>query len=129
MRSAGWVFGVNHEGMNQLAKIEIRHSTCPHDCPSACALDVEVIDGSTIGRVHGSKLQSYTAGVVCAKVARYAERIHHAERLMYPQRRTGPKGSGQFARISWDEALDEIAARFDAAEREFGAESGWAYYY
>jgi anaerobic selenocysteine-containing dehydrogenase len=115
--------------MNQHAKVDIRHSTCPHDCPSACALDVEVIDGHTIGRVRGSKLQSYTAGVVCAKVARYAERIHHPDRLMFPQRRVGPKGSGQFTRISWDEALDEIAARFEAAEREFGAESVWPYYY
>src|SRR5947209_9155387 len=115
--------------MNQHAKIDIRHSTCPHDCPSACALDIEVIGGQTIGRVRGSKLQSYTAGVVCAKVARYAERIHHPDRLMFPQRRVGPKGSGKFARISWDEALDEIASRFDAAEREFGAQSVWPYYY
>src|SRR5450631_2366647 len=115
--------------MNKQAKIEIRHSTCPHDCPSACALDIEVIDGQTIGRVRGSKQQTYTAGVVCAKVARYAERVHHPERLMYPQRRTGAKGSGQFAQISWDEALDEIADRFNAAEREFGAESVWPYYY
>jgi anaerobic selenocysteine-containing dehydrogenase len=115
--------------MNQHAKIDIRHSTCPHDCPSACALDVEVIDGRSIGRVRGSKVQTYTAGVVCAKVARYAERIHHADRLLHPMRRIGPKGSGQFARISWDEALDEIAARFDAAERDFGAESVWPYYY
>ena len=83
----------------QKAKIETRHSTCPHDCPSACALDIEVIDGRSIGRVRGSKQQTYTAGVVCAKVARYAERIHHPERLMHPMRRTGPKGSGQFARI------------------------------
>ncbi|MDB5500645.1 MAG: molybdopterin oxidoreductase family protein [Tardiphaga sp.] len=111
------------------AKIDIRHSTCPHDCPSACALDIEVIDGATIGRVRGSKQQSYTAGVVCAKVARYAERIHHPERLLHPMRRTGPKGSGQFAPITWDEALDEIAARFDAAERDFGAQSVWPYYY
>jgi anaerobic selenocysteine-containing dehydrogenase len=115
--------------MNQHAKIDIRHSTCPHDCPSACALDIEVIDGSSIGRVRGSKLQTYTAGVVCAKVARYAERIHHPERLLHPMRRTGPKGSGQFARISWDEALDEIATRFDRAEQEFGAQSVWPYYY
>ena len=56
--------------MNQHAKIDIRHSTCPHDCPSACALDIEVIDGRSIGRVRGSKLQTYTDGVVCAKVAR-----------------------------------------------------------
>src|SRR4030088_3106860 len=129
MRSAAADFNDTNHGMNQQTKIEIRHSTCPHDCPSACALDVEVIDGSTIGRVRGSKLQSYTAGVVCAKVARYAERIHHPERLIYPLRRSGPKGSGQFAQVSWDEALDEIAARFDAAERDFGAESVWPYYY
>src|SRR3979409_167028 len=115
--------------MNQQAKIEIRHSTCPHDCPSACALDVEVIEGSSIGRVRGSKLQTCAACVVCANVRRYAERIHHPDRLMFPQPRTGPKGSGQFARISWDEALDEIADRFDQAEREFGAQSVWPYYY
>ncbi|PZA13063.1 molybdopterin oxidoreductase family protein [Rhodopseudomonas palustris] len=115
--------------MNQRAAIDIRHSTCPHDCPSACALDVEVIDGSAIGRLRGSKRQTYTAGVVCAKVARYAERIHHPDRLTYPMRRIGPKGSGAFARIGWDEALDEIAARFDAAEAEFGVESVWPYYY
>lgn len=127
--SAASNFDGTSGGMNQHAKVEIRHSTCPHDCPSACALDVEVIDGCSIGRVRGSKVQTYTAGVVCAKVARYAERIHHPERLLYPMRRTGAKGSGQFARISWDEALDEIAARFDAAEREFGAQSVWPYYY
>src|ERR1700739_4754543 len=115
--------------MNKHAGLSIRHSTCPHDCPSACALDIEVIDGQSIGRVRGSKKQTYTAGVVCAKGARYAERIHHAERVTFPMRRIGRKGSGQFARISWDEALDEIAARFNAAEREFGSESVWPYYY
>src|SRR5487761_2592741 len=115
--------------MNQHAKIDIRHSTCPHDCPSACALDVEVIDNASIGRVRGSKLQTYTAGVICAKVARYAERIHHPDRLTYPMFRVGAKGSGKFARISWDDALDVIANRFNAAEREFGAESVWPYYY
>jgi anaerobic selenocysteine-containing dehydrogenase len=129
MRSAATGFDVNHIGMNQHARLEIRHSTCPHDCPSACALDIEVIEGRSIGRVRGSKKQTYTAGVVCAKVARYAERIHHPERLMFPMRRIGKKGSGQFARISWDEALDEIAERFNAAERDFGAESVWPYYY
>jgi anaerobic selenocysteine-containing dehydrogenase len=115
--------------MNQNVRIDIRHSTCPHDCPSACALDVEVIDNATIGRVRGSKLQTYTAGVVCAKVARYAERIHHPDRLVHPMIRVGPKGSTALARISWNDALDEIASRFDAAEREFGAQSVWPYYY
>src|SRR5260370_871107 len=69
MRSATANFDGTHRGMNQQAKIDIRHSTCPHDCPSACALDIEVIDNSNIGRVRGSKLQSYTAGVVCGKIA------------------------------------------------------------
>src|SRR5512133_3331617 len=96
---------------------------------SVCSLEVEVIDGRTIGRVHGSEDNSYTAGVVCATVARYAERIHHPERLLYPLKRTGPKGSGQFARISWDEALAEIAEKFLAAERDFGPQSVWLNYY
>ena len=115
--------------MNQNVKIDIRHSTCPHDCPSACALDVEVIDNASIGRIRGSKQQTYTAGVICAKVARYAERIHQPDRLTHPMFRVGPKGSGKFARITWNDALDEIAGRFNAAEREFGAESVWPYYY
>src|SRR3954449_9137622 len=123
MHSVVAIFDGTYRPMNKQAKLDIRHSTCPHDCPSACALDVEVIDGSTIGRVRGSKLQTYTAGVVCAKVARYAERIHHPDRLTHPLRRTWPKGSGQFARISWDLAIDAIADRFNQAYREFGAES------
>ena len=107
-----------------------RHlSTCPHDCPSACGLEVEVVGGTTIGRVHGAKAQDYTAGVICAKVARYAERIHHKDRVLHPLKRTGPKGSGTFERISWDEALDAIASKFNEAEREHGAESVWPYHY
>ncbi len=110
-------------------KIEHRPSVCPHDCPSACALDVEVIDGRAIGRIHGAQDQSYTAGVICAKVARYAERIHHPDRLLHPMRRTGPKGSGAFERITWDEAFDEIAQRFLHAEQTYGAQSVWLNYY
>jgi anaerobic selenocysteine-containing dehydrogenase len=115
--------------MNAPAGIVRRPSVCPHDCPSACALDVEVIGGSRIGRVHGAADQTYTAGIVCAKVARYAERIHHEDRLTQPLRRTGPKGSGQFAPISWDDALDIVADNFLRCEREFGAESVWPYHY
>src|SRR6516225_6386844 len=88
---------------------EIRSSVCPHDCPSTCALEIEVLDGNRIGAVRGAQGNSYTAGVICNKVSRYAERIHHAGRLLYPMLRTGPKGSGQFARIGWDEALDRVA--------------------
>ncbi len=116
-------------GMNATPKIEHKFSACPHDCPSVCALEVEVIEGRTIGRIHGAKDQSYTDGVVCAKVARYAERIHHKDRLLYPLKRIGPKGSGAFARVSWEEALETIAQKFLEAERDFGPESIWPYYY
>src|SRR4029077_109999 len=92
--------------------VRIGASACPHDCPSTCALEVELIDARTIGRVRGSKDNDYTAGVICAKVARYAERDHHAERLLHPLRRTGAKGSGAFAPISWDDALDIVAENF-----------------
>ena len=87
------------------------HSTCPHDCPSTCALEVERIDAHTIGRVYGAKGNSYTAGVICAKVAQYAERVHHPDRLRTPLKRVGDKGRGAdaFVPISWDEALDEVA--------------------
>ncbi len=106
-----------------------KFSVCPHDCPSVCALDVEVIGQNRIGRVHGAADHPYTAGVVCAKVARYAERIHHPDRLTKPLKRIGPKGSGEFAEISWDEALDRAAEAFLKAEREHGAESVWPYFY
>ena len=106
-----------------------RASACPHDCPSTCALEVEVLDANTIGRVYGAADNSYTKGVICAKVARYAERAHHPDRLLYPLLRNGPKGSGQYKRISWDEALDRTAQVMLGAERDFGAESVWPYYY
>ena len=109
--------------------MDIAASTCPHDCPSTCALEVERIDARTIGRVHGAKENSYTDGVICAKVARYAERVHHPDRLAEPLRRTGPKGSGAFAPIGWDEALDEVAERFMAAAERYGPESVWPYFY
>ncbi|MGL5735886.1 MAG: molybdopterin-dependent oxidoreductase, partial [Beijerinckiaceae bacterium] len=115
--------------MNAPVRKTIGYSTCPHDCPSACALEVEVLDGRTIGRVRGADDNSYTAGVICAKVARYAERIHHPDRLTKPLLRTGPKGSKQFREISWDEALDRTAEKFLEAERAIGAEAVWPYYY
>ncbi|MBI4366217.1 MAG: molybdopterin-dependent oxidoreductase, partial [Deltaproteobacteria bacterium] len=111
------------------APTRIGHSACPHDCPSTCALEVELLDERTIGRLHGAKDNDYTAGVICAKVARYAEREHHANRLLRPLRRTGAKGSGEFATISWDDALDLVAEKFIKAEQSHGAESVWPYYY
>ncbi|MBP2233383.1 anaerobic selenocysteine-containing dehydrogenase [Azospirillum agricola] len=111
------------------ASTRLHASACPHDCPSTCALEVEVVDGTRIGRLRGAADNSYTAGVICAKVARYAERIHHPDRLTRPLRRTGPKGSGRFEPISWDDALDIVAERFLEAERRFGAETVWPYHY
>lgn len=111
------------------AQIPIGHSACPHDCPSTCALDVELLDGNRIGRVRGAKDNSYTAGVICAKVARYAERIHHPDRLMSPLRRKGEKGSGDFEPISWDDALDITAQKMLQAEERYGPEAVWPYYF
>ena len=115
--------------MNKPVVARLARSVCPHDCPSTCALDVEIVDAHTIGRVRGAKDDPYTAGVICEKVARYAERIHHPDRLTHPLRRVGPKGAGQWQRISWDEAFDEIVVRWEAIEAEFGAEAIWPYFY
>ncbi len=111
-----------------------RSSVCPHDCPSTCALEIEVISGAEgarqkIGAVRGAEANSYTSGVICAKVSRYAERTEHPDRLLYPLLRTGPKGSGQFRRIGWDEALDRVAAAFIEAAATHGSEAIWPYYY
>src|SRR5271168_5514892 len=98
--------------MNQTVRPRLLASVCPHDCPSTCALEVEVFGNNAIGRVRGAEDNAYTAGVICAKVARYAERVHHPDRLKQPLRRTGPKGSGQFAPLSRDAALDLVAEQF-----------------
>ena len=104
-------------------------TACPHDCPSTCALEVELPGDNRIGRVHGAKDNTYTDGVICAKVARYAERAHHPDRLMHPLRRVGPKGSKRFERISWDAALDLTAEAFLKAEQRHGPEAVWPYFY
>jgi len=111
------------------APIRIGASACPHDCPSTCALEVELLDARTIGRIHGAADNDYTAGVVCAKVARYAERQHHPARLTHPLRRKGGKGAGEWQSISWDDALDLVAENFLKAEQRYGATTVWPYYY
>jgi anaerobic selenocysteine-containing dehydrogenase len=112
-----------------LGQTRIGHSACPHDCPSTCALDVEIGADGRIGRVKGSADNSYTAGVICAKVARYAERLYHPERLMKPLVRKGAKGDGEWGDISWEAALDAIAEAFVRAEQAHGSEAVWPYYY
>jgi anaerobic selenocysteine-containing dehydrogenase len=86
---------------------------CPHDCPDTCAL-LTTVEGGRAIKVQGNPAHAHTDGVLCTKVSRYAERTHHAERVLTPLRRTGPKGSGRFEPIGWDAALDEIAARLTA---------------
>jgi anaerobic selenocysteine-containing dehydrogenase len=115
--------------MPKNSNLQILHSACPHDCPSTCALEVERLDAMRIGKVRGAAANSYTAGVICEKVSRYAERVHHPDRLKTPLRRKGAKASGEFEAISWDAALDEIAEAFARAAERDGSEAVWPLYY
>lgn len=115
--------------MNKPVAVTTGHSACPHDCPSTCALDVEILRDGRIGRLRGAAANDYTAGVICAKVARYAERIHHPQRLTSALKRKGARGSGEWHTLSVEAALDEIAEGFDKAESRHGAQTVWPYYY
>jgi anaerobic selenocysteine-containing dehydrogenase len=84
---------------------------CPHDCPDTCGMVVTVEDGRAT-QLRGDRDHPFTKGFLCQKVARYLDRVYHPERLQYPMKRIGPKGEGRFQRISWDEAIATIAARF-----------------
>ena len=92
---------------------QVVRGACPHDCPDTCALLTTVENGRAI-KVQGNAAHAATDGVLCTKVSRYAERSYHPERLLQPLRRVGPKGSGQFEPVGWDEALAEIATRLQA---------------
>jgi len=85
-------------------------AACPHDCPDTCALEIHVRDGVAV-KVAGAAAHGPTAGVLCTKVARYTERTYHPDRVLYPLRRVGKKGSGHFERTTWESAIDEIARR------------------
>ena len=91
----------------------IVRAACPHDCPDTCAIRVTV-EGDRAVKVQGDPEHPPTHGALCQKVSRYPERTYHAERVLHPLKRTGPKGSGQFQRVSWDEALSDIAGRLTA---------------
>jgi anaerobic selenocysteine-containing dehydrogenase len=91
-------------------RIATVRGACPHDCPDTCALITTVQNGVAI-RVQGNPDHRHTDGALCTKVSRYTERTYHPERILHPLKRTGPKGSGQFERISWAQALDAIAER------------------
>lgn len=93
--------------------VETIRGACPHDCPDTCSLVTQVVDGVAL-KVQGNPDHPQTGGVLCTKVSRYTERTYHSDRVLTPLRRTGPKGSGQFEAVSWDEALDDIAQRLQA---------------
>ncbi|MGH8704596.1 MAG: molybdopterin-dependent oxidoreductase, partial [Burkholderiales bacterium] len=96
---------------------EVVRVACPHDCPDTCAMLVTVEDGVAT-KIQGDPAMPFTEGTLCTKVAYYLERTYAPDRLLYPLKRTGKKGAGQFRRITWDEALDEIAARLKALAAE-----------
>ena len=103
-------------------------AVCPHDCPDTCGMLVTVEGGKAV-TLRGDPDHPFTRGFLCQKVARYLDRVYHPQRLQWPMKRTGPKGAGQFTRISWDEALDTIARELERIAREHGSESILPYSY
>jgi anaerobic selenocysteine-containing dehydrogenase len=101
---------------------QVMPSVCPLDCPDTCSLAVTV-ENHKVVKVRGSHVNPLTRGTICGKVSHYPEFVHGPSRLLTPLKRVGPKGDGKFTRISWDEALDLIYARFTAITREYGAEA------
>src|SRR5215472_8356526 len=100
----------------------IVRGACPHDCPDTCAMLTTVANSRAI-ELRGDPHHPLTRGVLCAKVEDYLDRVYSPDRVLYPMRRTGAKGSGKFERISWDRALDEIAERLKGIIAEHGAEA------
>ena len=104
------------------------HGGCPHDCPDTCSMVFEVENGKLVG-VKGNAEHPMTRGGLCVKLKDYEKRHYHPDRLLHPLRRTGPKGSKQFKRISWDEALNEITTRWQAIIAEHGPQAIVPYSY
>ncbi|MBV9710063.1 MAG: molybdopterin oxidoreductase family protein [Ktedonobacteraceae bacterium] len=111
------------------SSLRVVYGSCPHDCPDCCALETHVDEQGRAISVRGRADHPITRGWLCAKVNRYLERVYHPQRLLYPQRRVGPKGSGKFARISWDEATSEIAERWQTIIARDGAQCILPYSY
>jgi molybdopterin guanine dinucleotide-containing S/N-oxide reductase-like protein len=112
---------------------KVVHAACPHDCPDACGVLITVEDGRA-AKIQGDPSHPVTRGFLCAKVAKYLDRVYSPGRVLYPMRRVAPKGSGSndandFQRISWDEAIREIAARLKSIFTEFGGEAILPYSY
>ncbi len=105
-----------------MADQNVVHGVCPHDCYDTCGLDLYT-DGERITRIAGDAGHPLTRGFLCLKVNRYMERLYHPDRVLYPLRRSGPKGSGAYVRVSWHEAMAEIAERLRAILQEYGGEA------
>lgn len=103
-------------------------TTCTMDCPDSCGLEVTVVDGA-VHTIRGTRDHPTTHGFICDKISHFDRRVYHDERLLYPMRRSGPKGAGQFVRISWEEAIAEITARFRSIVRQWGGEAILPYHY
>ncbi len=114
--------------MNEIAKTETFYGACPHDCPDTCSMLFDVKDGKLEG-VRGNPDHPMTRGGLCVKVKNYEERHYHPDRLLYPMKRIGPKGSKQFERISWDEALDTIVTRWSDIIAKYGSQAIAPYSY
>jgi anaerobic selenocysteine-containing dehydrogenase len=108
---------------------ETRHSVCALDCPDTCSLLIDVDPQGRGSRLRGNPDHPVTRGFLCGKVARYLERNYHRDRLMYPLKRVGAKGKGEFARISWDEAIETIAANLRRVSNTHGPEAIMPYSY
>lgn len=108
---------------------QVRHSVCALDCPDACSLLINVDEHGIGSKLRGDPDHPVTRGFLCGKVARYLERQYHPDRLLHPLKRTGAKGEGSFARISWDEALDTIASNLRRVAGESGPEAILPYSY
>jgi molybdopterin guanine dinucleotide-containing S/N-oxide reductase-like protein len=118
---------------------KVVHAACPHDCPDACGVLITVEDGRAT-KIQGDPEHPVTRGFLCAKVAKYLDRVYSPQRVMFPMRRIAPKGPAAesaastssdqtWQRISWDEALDQITGRFRAVSAEFGSEAILPYSY
>src|ERR1700732_5310671 len=120
---------------NQQIMKKVVHAACPHDCPDACGVLITV-EGGRATKIQGDPAHPVTRGFLCAKVAKYLDRVYSPDRVLYPMRRVRAKGPGQdarsrqaFERISWDEALDQICVRFRDVIAEFGSEAILPYSY
>ncbi len=97
-------------------------TACPLDCPDSCTLDVTVEKGRVV-KIDGGPTNPVTRNYICAKVRRFGERVYGEDRLLYPAVRKGAKGQGVFTRVTWDEALEQIAERMEKIRDTTGAEA------